>query len=247
MIRRYFLIVIALILAFSCNKESGDQSNYEDVSLRFSANDMAAWVFEKQGPDIPGTPYWVEDGALCIRTHAGTFERPKLHTPQKTFTSGVYTWKAFIPEVTEGDQTSFGSWIYCDDQHEIDFEVGWGVASPRAKTKAGSNQLVAHMTNQAYPKTVNYAAVDAGQWHIFQIKLDLKTIKLDGKKKSCYYCSWVIDGEVVAEKQLEFGPEVGFYIFVSVENLKFIGDTPAAQDNIGKYEWMTFEGKVKKQ
>lgn len=247
MIRKSFLIASALILALACNKVGGDQSGYETVSVKFTADDMMRWAYEQQGPEIPGNPCWVEDGVLCIRTHAGTFERPKRRTREKTYTSGVYTWKTFIPEVGPGDQTSFGSWIYCDDRHEIDFEVGWGTNDMRNKTKAEAGELVACMTNQDFPGTTSYAPVTAGEWHIFQIRLDLRTVKLDGKKKTCYYCSWIIDGNTVKEKQLEFGPEIGFHIFVSVENLKFIGTRPAAQDNIGKFEWVSFDGKVKKQ
>ena len=52
-----------------------------------------------------------------------------------------------------------------------------------------------------------------------------------------------IDGVEQKSIQTQFGPdEAVFRIFVSVENLMFIGTHIASQDNTGAYEWVKFKG-----
>ena len=51
----------------------------------------------------------------------------------------------------EKDQASVGSWIYCDDHHELDFEVGYGNTDVRKKLNASPDDMIAYMTSQDFP------------------------------------------------------------------------------------------------
>ena len=88
-------------------------------------NDLEGWVYAHQD-DNPDHQCVLEKGKLRIFTRAGSWDRKKVRTADKIYTTGRYTWKTYIPEMGKGDQASVGSWIYCDDHHEIDFEVGYG-------------------------------------------------------------------------------------------------------------------------
>ena len=219
--------ICSLFVMVSCSKDSGV------VSQEWTGQQIAdTWTYVHQDTSTVKA-FRAEYGILYITTRANTMDRPKLFAPQ-IYTDGEYSWKTYVPEVAPGDRTSVGSWIYCDDHHEIDFECGWGNDEARAAAGAGEGDLVACMTNQDFPFTSTYAVIKPG-WHEFGIKLDL----VDGK----YNIHWIIDGVEKNQQQTGFGPdEAVFRIFVSVENLIFIGTHIASQDNTGAYEWVKFKG-----
>ena len=82
------------------------------------------------------------------------------------------------------DQASVGSWIYCDDHHELDFEVGYGTAKARKEANAEDDDMLAYMTSQDFPFTSVPVKIKSG-WHIFEIDLKL----IEGK----YFVTWFID------------------------------------------------------
>ena len=217
--------VLAVIV--SCTKNDGL------VRQKWTGQQIAdSWTYVHQDTSTVKA-FRAEDGILYITTRANTMDRPKLFAPQ-IYIDGEYSWKTYVPEVAPGDRTSVGSWIYCDDHHEIDFECGWGSDEARESVGAGEDDLVACMTNQDFPTTSTYARIKPG-WHEFGITLDL----VEGK----YLVHWIIDGVEQKSIQTQFGPdEAAFRIFVSVENLMFIGTHIASQDNTGAYEWVKFKG-----
>lgn len=232
-----YTILILVILALGCNRPSGENpDNRSRVSSRWSGKDIfETWEYEHQDTSTVCS-VWLDDDILSVRTRGGTFDRTKMHTPA-VYTSGTYVWKTYIPEMTPGDMTSVGSWIYCDDHHEIDFEVGWGSSEVRKETGCPDDMLLACMTNQDFPYSSSYVPIAAG-WHEFSIELKV----VDG----CYDVRWLIDGTETKRLQTGFGTETAFRIYVSVENLKFIGDHVAASDNVGRYEWVRFKGFMNK-
>lgn len=210
----------------------------QDATERFTASDIIGWTYEHQDTSTVN-PCWLDGDAVCIRTRANTYDRAKLHT-DKLYQDGVYTWKTYIPELGKGDQTSIGSWIYCDDRHEVDFEVGYGKEDVRENLHCSENELVACMTNQAFPFKSEYVAITPG-WHEFKIKMDLYDAPRNVTKY--YEIHWYIDGVEKQSVKTNFGiQDAAFRIYVSVENLKFIGSHIASRDNVGKFEWVTFEG-----
>jgi hypothetical protein len=52
----------------------------------------------------------------------------------------------------ECDKASIGAFLYYNDTHEIDFEIGYGTQSKRAELKAEADDLIVYMTSQeAFP------------------------------------------------------------------------------------------------
>lgn len=219
-----------MILTSGCNKPDGGNSYKRQWSGR---EIFDTWTFEHQDTSTVRS-IWMEEDTLCIATRGNTMDRTKLHT-DNLFTTGEYTWKTYIPEFAPGDKTSVGSWIYCDDHHEIDFEVGWGKPEDRLKYNCKDGEVLAFMTNQDYPFTSTAVPVTPG-WHIFSINLQ--------EVKGNYDVTWSIDGSEKKKITVGFGPETAFRIYVSVENLHFIGTDMPLQDNVGRYEWVKFKGRI---
>lgn len=219
----------AMSAIVSCSSDDGI------VRQEWTGEQIAStWTYAHQDTSTVKA-FYVEDGILYITTRANTMDRPKLFTPQ-VYIDGEYSWKTYVPMVAPGDRTSVGSWIYCDDHHEIDFECGWGNDEARASVGAGEGDLVACMTCQDFPNTSTYAKIKPG-WHEFGITLEL----VNGN----YKVHWTIDRMEQKCIQTKFGPdEAVFRIFVSVENLMFIGTHIASQDNTGAYEWVKFKGNT---
>lgn len=219
---------MAIILSISCNKvESNTQL---PVNKRWDFNNMNGWEYAHQDNN-PDNQCEINDGVMKIWTRAMSLDRKKITTQDMIYTTGRYTWRTYISDVGVGDQTSIGSWIYNNDEHEIDFEVGYGKKTVRDELGAQSDDLVAYMTTQANPFKSVPVLIKAG-WHIFEIDLSLNN--------SNYLVQWLIDGKVVSTVQQTFGKEYPFRILCSVENLKFIGDTPASKDNYGLFDYVEY-------
>ncbi len=220
----YILIIgFILILSAGC-------SNTSEPDKVWDFNDLEGWAYGHQD-DNPDNQCIIEDGKLRIFTRAGSWDRKKVRTIDKIYTTGRYTWRTYIPVMGEGDMASVGSWIYCDDHHEIDFEVGYGKKEVREAAGAAPDEMIAYMTTQDHPNQSTYIPIKAG-WHIFEIDLTL----VDGN----YKVEWIIDDKVVSTVQQTFGTEYAFYIFCSVENLKFIGDHQPTQENYGIFDYVKY-------
>lgn len=119
----------ALPLEGKNGNEAGTDAGSE-VSARWTGRDIfGVWQYEHQDPSTIKA-CWTEGDTLCVLTRRGTYDRTKMHTCT-IYRAGIYRWRTYIPEVAPGDRTSVGSWIYCDDHHEVDFEVGWGTEESR--------------------------------------------------------------------------------------------------------------------
>lgn len=197
---------------------------------RWDFNNMDGWVYAHQD-DNPEQQCSIEKGKLRIFTRAGSLDRKKVRTADKIYTTGRYTWKTYISPMGIGDQSSIGSWIYCDDHHEIDFEVGYGKKEVREELNAQPDEMIAYMTTQDHPFQSVPVKIKVG-WHKFEIDIT----SINGN----YKVDWLIDGKKVSSAQQTFGDGIAFYIYCSVENLKFLGDTPASQDNYGLYDYVKY-------
>lgn len=215
--------------ASSNTDETGD--GLTDVVWEFDNAD--GWEYFHQDTATV-TQYALADGKLALTTRAYTYDRSKMHTIDKDFAAGEYRWRTYVPPVTVGEQVSIGSWIYHDDHHELDFEVGSGKKDIREECGAAPDELLACMTNQDFPFKSGYTPIKPG-WHDFAIRLDVRP---DGN----YTAVWSIDGEERQTLDLQFGPEYGFAVCCSVENLKFIGDTIPVSDYTALYDRVSFRG-----
>ncbi len=222
-IYKWILAVGIISLLLTGCKESAVEEK------RWDFNDLEGWVYGHQD-DNPDNQCVIEDGKLRIFTRANSWDRKKVRTPEK-YTTGRNTWRTYIPAMGVGDQASVGSWIYCDDHHEIDFEVGYGKKEVREELGAADDEMIAYMTTQDHPTQSTPVAIKTG-WHIFEIDLTL----VDGN----YKVEWLIDNKVVSSVQQTFGKDYAFHIFCSVENLKFIGDHQPKQENYGIFDYVAY-------
>lgn len=217
-----FNFLLLIVLACYAQKENNKKWGFKNLD---------GWVYAHQD-DNPSQQCELNKGILKIFTRAQSWDRKKIRTESKKYTTGRYTWKTYIPQMGAKDQASVGSWIYCDDQHELDFEVGYGKAEVRKMLNAAPDEMIVYMTSQDFPFTSEPKKIKVG-WHLFEIDLTLKDNK--------YYATWLIDKKISHEIQTQFGIEFSFYIFCSVENLKFIGDQIPNQDNYGLFDFVKYK------
>ncbi|SFG29934.1 hypothetical protein SAMN05216383_10939 [Prevotella sp. KH2C16] len=220
------MFILALMALTARNSVKADGIS----SIQWEFNTLDGWVYEHQD-DAPVSQCSANAGNLYIYTRANTRDRQKMHTKDKIYTFGRYSWRTYISNIAAGEQTSIGSWIYCDEQHEIDFEVGPGTSAIREQYGIQEGELVACMTSQGFPYVSGYTAITPG-WHVFTI--ELKDVR------GSYEVHWLIDGEEKQKQSLRYGDEKAFYIYCSVENLSFIGDFIPVHRNYGMFDWVSF-------
>jgi len=207
--------------------------------LEYSVSDT--WNFETLEGWIDGSQnmnnqinYSITNGVLKIFTRANTWDRPKVKTQHKIYKQGKYSWRIFVPEMGVGDRASVGAFIYSDDTHELDFEIGYGTEVVRQGLEAQNDDLVVYMTSQANPFQSIIKTIKRNAW--YTVELDLKLVN------EKYTALWFIDDVQMAELNLNYGSDTTFYIFCSVENLEFIGDYIPSQDNYGLFDYVEYKG-----
>lgn len=198
---------------------------------KWNFKNLDGWVYTQQDKN-PSVQYEINNGKLKIFTRAGSEDRKKMRTKDKIYTTGRYTWKTYIPEMGAGDRSSIGCWLYCDDKHEIDFEIGPGKDKVRAGLNASHEELIGYMTTQGNPYHTATIKIKPG-WHVFEIDITL----VDGK----YKVDWIIDKIVLSSVLQTYGKEIAFYIYCSVENLKFLGEHPATKDNYALFDYVKYK------
>ena len=195
-------------------------------------NDLAEWEdasFNTNGK----INYTIENGNLKIFSNANTWERPKVKTIVK-FTSGTYNWRVYVPEMGIGDMTSISAFLHDDDQHELDFEIGYGSQTIRNQLMAQSDDLIVYMTSQANPFQSIPKTIQRGQWYNLSLEI---TLNSNGK----YHVNWKIDDITLGTLQLTYGVATSFNIYCSVENLQFIGDHIPNSINYALFDSVEFK------
>ena len=193
-------------------------------------DDLEEWRDDSQNKSPRS--YTITDGTLRISTRGQTRDRVKVRTNGR-FGAGKYTWRVYVPEMGKGDQASIGAFLYRDDKHEVDFEIGYGKASVRDKLKASDTDLVCYCTSQGYPYGSSQLLVKSEAWHII-------SIEIGHGKDGNYLIKWVVDGKQVKQLQTSFGDEIAFTVHCSVENLSFLGDHIPTQENYAIFDYVEF-------
>jgi len=218
----YAILFTAL---FACS--TSNNSNDDEI---FNFNTLSEWVDNSQ--NMNGViNYKLNGDTLEMWTRKGTYDRPKVCLKDRSYGAAEYQFRLFVPEMGIGDQTSVGAFIYHDDHHELDFEIGYGKNEDREKVSAKDDELLCFMTNQDHPFSSTPKPMKYNQWYTCTIKL---TVKEDKK----YKAEWLVDGELWNTLDLEFGDQYPFKVIVSVENLLFIGDHVSTQRNYGLFDWV---------
>jgi hypothetical protein len=230
-----FLAVIGLGMTLpDCGKKNpAKASETEKNPYRWDFNDLNGWADDSQNTGGPQN-YAIVDGKLRIHTRAGTWDRAKVRTDQKTFRAGVTRWRVYVPAMGAGDQASIGAFLYNSDTRELDFEIGYGKSSDRTAMKAALDELIVFTTSQAGPSKSTKHLIKREQWHDFSIDLTLP----DSAAEKGYTAVWSVDGEKIEEARLAFGSETAFYIYCSVENLQFLGDHIPVQENYALFDYV---------
>ena len=197
---------------------------------RWEFSDLKEWQDGSQNSSPRS--YAITNGKLRISTRRQTRDRVKVRTTS-CFGAGKYTWRVYVPEMGKGDQASIGAFLYKDDKHEVDFEIGYGKASVRKKLKASSTDLVCYCTSQGYPSSSSQFLIESEAWHTVSIEA------CHGKNGN-YLIKWVVDGKQLKQLQTSFGNEIAFIVYCSVENLLFIGDHIPNQENYAIFDYVEF-------
>jgi len=216
---------------------SAASSHADELAFRSDFSDLKSW--ENDSHETSPASYGVSDGILRISTRPNTRDRVKVRTG-KRFGIGRYSWRVFVPSMGEGDQASIGAFIYSDDRHEIDFEIGYGKAKVRETLKAGPGDLVCYCTSQGNPANSEPILIKNQAWHI--LSLDVAIGKEDN-----YLMTWFVGDKQVKQLQCNFGDEINFSAHCSVENLGFIGDHIPKQTNHALFDYFEFTPAVKDQ
>jgi hypothetical protein len=222
-------LLFIVILMFSCNSNKKVTTQLPKKVWNF--DDLSQWQYASQTSNGI-INYGLENGNLRLFSHANTRERTKVKTIEK-FTTGIYTWRIFVPTMGVGDQTAIGAYLYKDDKHELDFEIGYGSKADRAKLKTIEDELIVHMTSQDNPHVSNTTKIKREQWYSFSILLE----NVEGH----YKATWKIDNKTLQTAQLTYGQLTRFKIFCSVENISFIGDHIPTRNNYALFDSVTFQ------
>lgn len=167
--RNCYLTLSLICICSICfaQQQTNDISTKNPPNKEWNFNNLDGWEYGHQD-DNPDNQCILENGYLRIFTRANSVDRKKVRTVERIYTTGRYTWRTHIPQMGIGDQCSVGSWIYHDDQHELDFEVGYGKDTVRRELNAAPDEMIAYMTSQAYPFSSVPVVIKTG-WHLFEL------------------------------------------------------------------------------
>lgn len=211
-------------------------------------------------PSPPG-PYQTTtfggESVILFQTEAGTQHRPKVRT-QQTFTTGIYEWDVYIPEMEDNARVSLGAFLYSDQSggsataaREIDFEIGPGRASVRSSIPGlPEDALVVYLTVQ--PDNDTGRSGDPGSslffqpanpdHHVYPEEWYTLSLELREDSEGRYVVDWYIQGQggprIKARPTYTtaYGPDndhpTNFRIYNSLENLNFMGDALPTRDHV---------------
>lgn len=231
---KLFILFLFLSMHISCSKDKATNNNDTGV-IRWDFTTLDGWVDGSQnnaGPDN----YEIIDGNLRIQTIPQSRDRAKVRTVEKKYGAGRYTWRIYIPAMGIGDQCSIGAFLYSDDQHELDFEAGYGKLADRTALNAQEDDLILFTTSQDSPYYSSKHLLKKEEWHDFTLE-----ISYISAEEKLYQVQWLVDDEVIDQQNLLYGIGTDFYIFCSVENLEFLGDHIPYQVNYALFDFVEYE------
>ncbi len=241
------------LLLFSCSPDSltrdnetttnSDPNNSGILNSSYSkisnSTSPKIWNFDtltewEDATQVGNQNYYIENGNLRIFTNPNSWDRSKVKTIS-SFAAGTYSWHVYVPQMGIGDMASIGAFLYNNDTHELDFEIGYGKQAIRDQLAAAPDDLIVYMTSQGYPFQSVQKKIKRDQWYTLTLQL---TLSSNGR----YIVSWKINDETMATANLNYGKNTKFNIYCSVENLQFIGDHIAQTQNYALFDAVEFKG-----
>ena len=222
---------ISGVFALSNTKKTDKlvNDNVKLNTVRYDFENFDGWRYFNQDTATV-KQYRLADGFLFFKTRAQTYDRSKARLLTTKLGIGKSSCRVFIPTMYANDQTSIATFLYYDDSHELDFEIGYGQAELRSKYNAQPNDVLCYMTSQDLPFQSEIITLQMNTWYVLDMDITLKNNK--------YFVEWSVNGDVKAELQLTFGEEIEFAPILSLENLKFLGDHISNNDYEVKFDWL---------
>ena len=180
--------------------------------------------------------YQLENGYLKITTRPNTKDRVKVRS-KNTFTTGLYSWRIFIPKFKLHEQVSIGAFLYHNEKEEFefDFEIGSGQQQDRAKINLKDDEAIVFCVSQFSPFNSTQFPVKMNAWSDF--KMELSDVN------GYYLVKWFINNVQVKELQTQVKSDIQFRAHCSLENLHFMGDVPTTQENYVLFDSFSFAKK----
>jgi len=233
--RNSLIITLLIISTFSCNNDEGiENKNLNNFTEKFDSQNHLDTFWKDASQNESPQSYHLENNNLKITTRANLYDRVKIQTKKTNFSIGSYTWKVYVPKYNLNEQCSIGAFLYNDDNHELDFEIGSGTNQLRAELNAQSNDMVIYCTSQGFPFSSNQFLIQSEAWHNLKIELS------KGENNN-YLVKWYINSDLVKTLQTNFQYDIGFGIYNSLENLNFMGDFLPVVENYTLFDSFYFE------
>jgi len=232
------LLLLLIITLTSCSKNS-QRNNFPIINNGFFENFEEQLHLDTFWEDASqnGSPmnYSLDNNHFNISTRANELDRVKIKTKIEDFGLGTYTWSIYTSERMIADQNSIGAFLYLDDEHELDFEIGSGKISVRNTLNAQVDDLVVYCTSQNLPFISTPFLIKHNQWHTFKIKLTLDQATQN------YKVEWYVDNNLLQTQILNYGTTNTFGVYCSLENLSFIGDQLPSQEYTALFDYFKYE------
>ncbi len=211
---RITLLIILLSVTFSC--DTTQQNTSKSFNEEFNSQQDFLLKWESASQNSPDS-YHLENEFLKITTRAQMSDRIKIKTKQTHFGLGSYNWLVYAPVFELHAKCSIGAFIYNDDTHEIDFEIGSGSATTRTQLNAQENDLILYCTSQGNPFSSTKFLIQSEKWYRLKLILSI------GENNN-YLIKWYLNDVLLKTLQTTINKETTFGIYHSLENLNFMGD-----------------------
>ncbi|RMD90570.1 MAG: hypothetical protein D6813_08950 [Calditrichaeota bacterium] len=173
---------------------------------------------------------WTDPGIV----KENKWQRVKVRTKDQ-YGYGSYTWRVKLPDFEENTHVGVGAFLYNDDEHELDFEIGYG----------GKNYYKFRTTRQGFPQytNINYIRKTENNW--YSLRMVLNKIKKDGlfNSKVVSKVEWYVDDgsgfRKIDEVILNY-VDWKFYIFCSVENLSLYGKYDTTYETHAYFDYVRY-------
>jgi len=240
------LMLVLLFLLNACaskttTKSNGYQStkelNNQESNVFLEVFDSDAHLdtyWEDASQNNSPKSYHLENGQLKIITRPHLWDRVKIKTKRKDFGLGTYTWRVYVPKMRIGDKASIGAFVYLDDQHELDFEIGSGKHFFREKLGAKPDEVLVYCTSQNAPFSSDALVLKRDAWYEL-------TLQILEDKTGVYNVNWFVNAKLQKSIKLNYGKAHQFSVYCSLENLDFIGNKLPDYPHFTLFDWFKYE------
>ena len=98
--RNYYLTLLLICICGLCfaQQQTNDTVTKNPPNKEWNFNNLDGWEYGHQDNN-PDNQCILENGYLRIFTRANSVDRKKVHTVERIYTTGRYTWRTHIPQM----------------------------------------------------------------------------------------------------------------------------------------------------